>query len=184
MAISLQTAKKDPRVTRTQKLLRDALTSLLKEKSFASISVQDIAERATVNRATFYAPFQDKFDLLESVMSELFREKLTQGDPRSADSVEAALFSLTVNVLKYVDETYGHCRPSDRHFDSRLQRTMHHELRAYLAESFSDVGALVASSAIVGAALEWRREGAQQPADRIARHIVDVLSRGIATEAR
>jgi AcrR family transcriptional regulator len=45
----------DPRVRRTRKLLQDALRSLLFERRFSRISVQDIAERATVNRATFYA---------------------------------------------------------------------------------------------------------------------------------
>ncbi|MBI4304912.1 MAG: TetR family transcriptional regulator, partial [Chloroflexi bacterium] len=45
----------DPRVKRTRKLLHDAFDSLLSEKSFEAITVQDIAERATVNRATFYA---------------------------------------------------------------------------------------------------------------------------------
>ena len=58
-AIAERPPRVDPRVTRTRKLIRDSLTSLLAEKSFESISVQDIAERATVNRATFYAHFPE-----------------------------------------------------------------------------------------------------------------------------
>src|SRR5205807_1741174 len=45
----------DPRVKRTRKLLQQAFIELFQEKGFASISIQDITERATVNRATFYA---------------------------------------------------------------------------------------------------------------------------------
>lgn len=56
--------KLDPRVIRTRQLLRDALVSLIAEKGFDAITVQDIADRATLNRATFYLHYQDKHDLL------------------------------------------------------------------------------------------------------------------------
>jgi AcrR family transcriptional regulator len=45
--------KLDPRVVRTRQLLRDALVSLIAEKGFDALTVQDIADRATLNRATF-----------------------------------------------------------------------------------------------------------------------------------
>ena len=51
---------------RTRQLLQGALLQLLGSKSFDDISVQDIAEAATVNRATFYDHYTDKFALLES----------------------------------------------------------------------------------------------------------------------
>ena len=61
----------DPRVRRTRQLLQQALDKLLQTKDFENISVQDIAEAATVNRATFYDHFADKFALLEySVAAE------------------------------------------------------------------------------------------------------------------
>ena len=56
--------KLDPRVVRTQQMFRDALVSLIAEKGFDAITVQDIADRATLNRATFYLHYQDKHDLL------------------------------------------------------------------------------------------------------------------------
>jgi hypothetical protein len=43
----------DPRVKRTRQLLQRAFVDLIHEKSFEAITVQDIAERATLNRATF-----------------------------------------------------------------------------------------------------------------------------------
>jgi len=62
----------DPRVVRTRRLLQDAFASLIQEKDFESITVRDIAERATVNRATFYAHFVDKFEMLEARLMESF----------------------------------------------------------------------------------------------------------------
>jgi len=43
------------------------------ERRFRDITVQEIADRATVNRATFYAHFEDKFDLLDSAIREPFK---------------------------------------------------------------------------------------------------------------
>jgi AcrR family transcriptional regulator len=57
--------QEDLRVRRTRKLISDALIDLTKEKGFAAVTVRDIAERAGINRATFYRHYQDKFDLLD-----------------------------------------------------------------------------------------------------------------------
>jgi len=45
----------DPRIRRTRQLLQDALKRLLEEKEFDKITIQNITEAATLNRATFYA---------------------------------------------------------------------------------------------------------------------------------
>ena len=50
---------RDPRIRRTRKLLQGALGALMQSKSFDEISVQDITEAATVNRATFYDHYND-----------------------------------------------------------------------------------------------------------------------------
>lgn len=69
------TKKLDRRVQRTQRQLRDALISLILEKGYEAITVQDIIDRANVGRSTFYSHFWDKDQLLmsgfEVVMSSL-----------------------------------------------------------------------------------------------------------------
>jgi AcrR family transcriptional regulator len=57
--------KLDPRVKRTRGLILQSFESLLAEKNFESISVQDVTDKAEINRATFYAHFQDKYTLLD-----------------------------------------------------------------------------------------------------------------------
>ncbi|MGG0236976.1 TetR/AcrR family transcriptional regulator [Bacillus rhizoplanae] len=61
----------DPRVKRTRQAIHDALISLIHEKGFDGITVQDIAEKATVNRATFYSHYHDKYDLLDKSIAEM-----------------------------------------------------------------------------------------------------------------
>lgn len=62
---------KDIRIQRTRKLLIQALTDLLVEKTFDEIRVKDICERAGVHRSTFYDHFEDKLHLLTYGIQDL-----------------------------------------------------------------------------------------------------------------
>lgn len=64
--------KIDARVRRTRDALGDALISLMQEKPFDTITVQDVLERAHVSRSTFYSHYSDKDDLLLSDAEEFF----------------------------------------------------------------------------------------------------------------
>lgn len=59
-------AKQDRRVRKTKQNLFDALTSLMAEKRYPMITIQEIIDRADVGRSTFYAHFETKDDLLFS----------------------------------------------------------------------------------------------------------------------
>ena len=67
---------RDPRVRRTRQLLQDALRKLLEEKALDEILVQDITAAATVNRATFYDHYTDKFDLFNALIGSDFEKLL------------------------------------------------------------------------------------------------------------
>jgi AcrR family transcriptional regulator len=58
----------DPRIVRTHKMIENAFLELLWEVGFEATTVRDIAQRAGVNRATFYAHFEDKYDLFNYVL--------------------------------------------------------------------------------------------------------------------
>lgn len=64
--------KLDRRVRRTRDTLGDALIELMQEKDFASITVQDVLDRAGVGRSTFYAHYRDKNDLFLSDVEDFF----------------------------------------------------------------------------------------------------------------
>lgn len=59
----------DLRMQRTYKLLSDALFELVLKQPFEDISVTDICKKAMVHRTTFYKHFQDKYQLLECMVS-------------------------------------------------------------------------------------------------------------------
>jgi AcrR family transcriptional regulator len=64
-------AKADRRVARTRRALKEALTDLILERGYESVTVQDVIDRADVGRSTFYAHFLDKDDLLMAILADL-----------------------------------------------------------------------------------------------------------------
>ena len=169
----------DPRVTRTRKLIRDALTSLIAQKSFEAITVQDIAEQATINRATFYAHYTDKFALLDGLVREDFGARLIQGDPLSIRSVRSMLLAVGSNVFAFV-ASKRKCR-IDRDFESQLQRAMETELTDFLLPAFGNRTAMLVASALVGAAMNWRHQAPKSPTEPIVTDIVEILVEGVKT---
>ena len=96
----------DRRVERTRQLLEAALLSLIKEKDFDAISVQEIIDRANVGRATFYTHYDNKEDLLESGFEGLLmalRERQRQARA-NASAMEDHLFAFSHHLLAHADE--------------------------------------------------------------------------------
>ena len=79
--------QRDRRVQRTKQALYEALVSLILEKRYDKITVQNIVDRANVGRSTFYAHFLDKEDLLQKGFA-MFSEQ-TEPDKETVLSSEA-----------------------------------------------------------------------------------------------
>ncbi len=66
--------QEDKRIRRTKKLLRQALTRLMQQKDFQSITVSDVVREADINRGTFYAHYRDVYDLRERIEAEMIAD--------------------------------------------------------------------------------------------------------------
>jgi AcrR family transcriptional regulator len=93
----MHSAPTDRRVRRTRELLRRAFLSLLQEKGYDRITVQDILDRADVGRSTFYAHYRDKDDLLRAGFEDIRaalaaeRQAAEQGTPRKSEFLQPLL---------------------------------------------------------------------------------------------
>jgi len=105
----------DRRVQKTRKLLQDALIELVSEKSYESVSIREILERANVGRSTFYAHFQDKDQLLHSILdrlNELFEqhEKLFLDAKKNFGNADIMNltheFSPTLSLFQFVGQNH------------------------------------------------------------------------------
>ena len=71
----------DRRVKRTRNLLGNALLELVQEKKFEQITIQDITDRADLNRATFYLHYGSKEELLANSLEGHFDALVEQITP-------------------------------------------------------------------------------------------------------
>src|SRR5260370_1240432 len=97
----------DPRIRRTRKRLQRALEELLETSEFNAISVQDLADKATVNRATFYDHYTDKYALLESTIASRFHEFLAESGVNFNGSCNSALKGIVLAVCHYLSRMQG-----------------------------------------------------------------------------
>ena len=95
--------KTDRRSRRTRKLLSEALTSLMLEKRYDKITVQDVIDRANVGRSTFYAHFQDKEDLLISHFETVLDAFIQQFDYHQGNNDH---FMPVLNLFRHAREFY------------------------------------------------------------------------------
>lgn len=94
--------QQDPRVLRTRQLIREAFRELLQSKGFDSITIKDIAQRATINRATFYAHYEDKYALLEEITEQAFREMI----PKQVMNALVIFSEYVSNLNKSKEQTF------------------------------------------------------------------------------
>jgi AcrR family transcriptional regulator len=62
--------KTDLRIVKTKKILFNSLLNLMKIKNFEKIKISDICEESLINRSTFYAHYDDKYELLIDLFEE------------------------------------------------------------------------------------------------------------------
>jgi AcrR family transcriptional regulator len=96
----------DPRILRSRRLLMESLERLLKKKEFEDISVQEIADEATLNRATFYLHYPDKNALLQAMTEARFRALIERRAITFSDC-HGALRAIALGVCDYLAETTG-----------------------------------------------------------------------------
>jgi AcrR family transcriptional regulator len=125
---------KDGRVRRTERRLRDAIVSLIHEKSYPAIVVDEILERADVGRSAFYAHFPNKDALLASGIEKMLRATAPRPSPPSVARFSKALW-FSFPVFEYI----GRCRhAADAKMDSKGRSIVHEHLRGVLTDQIRD----------------------------------------------
>src|SRR6201986_5684581 len=98
---------RDPRMRRTRQLLQGALRTLMQTKSFDEIAVQDITELATVNRATFYDHYTDKYALLEAMVAGGFHMLLHERNVIYDGTCPSAASAIILATCDYITQIHA-----------------------------------------------------------------------------
>lgn len=167
----------DPRILRSRRLLMDALAKLLTRKEFEHISVQDIADEATLNRATFYLHYQDKATLLQAMTESRFRELIDRRGISFTDC-EQALRAIALGVCDYLTEVTncpvkGALIPLEGSIIPVVEGMFRHGLESHGPAPGGDAVLLATTAAwaVFGAARQWFQTADRIPAEQMAAKI-------------
>jgi AcrR family transcriptional regulator len=161
-----QEEKLDPRVKRTRSLILQSFNGLLAEKSFDSISVQDVTEKAEVNRATFYKHYVDKYALLDEWVQQQFRFEIESRVLNACSYTPENLRILILTVCEFISRVRTDCAQSQRQFEPLIEKQVKNQIYELLTVWLgkmkpaisTEIPATVATWAIYGLASLWSHE--------------------------
>ena len=128
----MRKVSKDNRSTRrTRSAIREALTEMLAVKPVGKITVQELIDKANICRTTFYAHYEDIYNLLSEVENDILSEiregleGLDQAPIRVEEqypAIEAVVevYARHENLIRLLNGPNG-----DPGFDARLQDTIY-----------------------------------------------------------
>lgn len=153
--------KLDPRVIRTRGLILKSFEDLLAEKNFESVSVQDVTDKAQVNRATFYAHFPDKYALLDYSIQKMFMTEIEKRTLNVCSYSPDNLRNLILAVCEFLGRLHTSCAQPHHQFESLVEGTIKKQvfdlLSYWLRKSKlpTELPATVATWAIYGLASHY-----------------------------
>ena len=182
-----ETERLDPRVKRTRHLIEQTFQQLMKEKTFSTITVQDITAHAEINRATFYAHYPDKFALFESILRGMFKAELDRRTLKTCTYTETNLHALMVTVCEFVALSGNNCKAADPQFESLVEAQVRYQVQGILEMWVGQIGqqpaetsannATAATWAMYGLAQQWalNRDAGKPDAERYTHSVLPII---------
>ena len=93
----------DLRIIKTQNKFRAAFAKMMREISFDHLSINDLCSEARVRRATFYRHFNDKYDFLKGIVSQILSEIVARVGAPEDDKNPIDYY------CRYISEVIGYC---------------------------------------------------------------------------
>jgi AcrR family transcriptional regulator len=176
------TGTTDPRIVRSRRMLMDSLVRLLKKNELEDISVQEIADDATLNRATFYLHYPDKNALLQAMTESRFRD-LIERRSITFTNCHGALRAIALGVCDYLAETTA-CPtqlariPLEGSIIPVVEGMFKEGLALHGTAPGADAGLLATTAAwaVFGAARSWCQTPDRIPAEEMATRIETMVS--------
>lgn len=182
----------DPRVLRTRQLIREAFRELLRTKGFDALSIKDIAQKATINRATFYDHYVDKYALLDETIEQAFHGMISEEVRLSREFTGETCDQLILQTHSYIVDFYRNCRMDSKSIaklvDDKIKQMLEQTIQNILIKDdhydFPDNGSIkiisaMTSSAIYSAAYRWFMDGENARMDLLLKIVRPYVMNGL-----
>lgn len=176
--MTMSEIKIDPRIKRTRKLIMDSFIELAMKKDVKDITIKDITAEATVNRATFYSHFTDKYDLLEKSLTEDLMMNVSNEIAQHEKLTEETIVSIFLSITTFHLSLSSQCRRSFEAFSVTIEAIIKKKLEALFYQALlkqhaadSDeslrIAAFMLSWGIYGASVDWKQNSSIAPEEYI-----------------
>ncbi|MFC3041448.1 TetR/AcrR family transcriptional regulator [Virgibacillus xinjiangensis] len=181
-------SKTDPRILRTRRLIMDAFIELSGKKEFKDITIKDITTAAMINRATFYYHFDNIYDLLEKVLSEVLLINLEGSIYENSVLNEETFIRLFKAITDFQLSLSNRCHRGYDDIIARIIRdqlqVIFHKLLVHQHGEGTDqelrTTAVMLSWGLYGASVEWRSSNGHVPPEEYIKGVVPLLINGIS----
>lgn len=181
----------DPRVVRTRQFIQDAFTELLRHKDFHQITISDITSKATINRATFYAHYQDKYELLDALWADGFTSFLLQRIRPDAPLTEETIRQLIQALCNYHQTLNNKCMKNYTSVAPVVEKNIKQQLESFITQLVTHGAngqdpALLKSAAtsmswsIYGVTYQWNLDGRTESPEQLAARILPIMMNGVS----
>ena len=190
--------KEDKRVTKTKEKIKLAFSRLLKEKPIQEIKVIEIAEKANINRGTFYQHYNDVIDLLDKTEKEVCDDfyaflksaRSMLNENSSYEDNKKAFNYFLVETLKYIQNNYEVANAlfgqnGDRKYIIKLQNYVKDAMRVDLKDSNIDQEQIdylfsYISAGTIESIRLWIETDFHAPVNDLANFIQSLMLQGIS----
>lgn len=178
--------KTDRRIQKTKKAIRTAFGKLLSEKNINNITVMDIAEKADINRKTFYNYYSGVYEIIEEIEDEVtafLDETLVNVDFRTALKNPNIIFEQLTKLINHDPEFYGYllAKNSESTLNEKIYNILKNKIRSTVQSQIQlDAMQLAVStdfvvSGLVSVYREWYNSSYQMPVEEVTR-LISVLA--------
>ncbi|MET1014368.1 MAG: TetR/AcrR family transcriptional regulator [Paenisporosarcina sp.] len=165
--------KTDPRIIRTRKLIMAAFVQLAMKKEFKDITIKDLTTEATINRATFYYHFKDKYDLLDTVLVEDLMTNVLSEIMEHNELTKESITQIFMSITKFQMNLANQCRRSFEAFTGTIENKLKDALVTIFSKLLRDTSetgddlvhtrAVILTWAIYGATIDWKQNSQKTP---------------------
>ena len=180
--------KKDKRIEKTKKALRESLFELLQQREINDLTVTELTNLAHINRSTFYLYYNDLYDMLEKIQDEIYDEFILNLKAVKTDGITENDFAeLCLICLQYCQNNLSLCKfILNNDVNSRLLLRVKNAVRSVVPDSAkfypqTDARYYLTDyclTAIINVILIWMNDGMKIHAESMASFFAAVYMKG------